>query len=288
MCPREKMERLEGIMEMDLFKKIIDECKSMGAKAVFLGGFGEPLMDPLLAERVRYVKGQGLFCNFISNGSLWDEAQARDFIEAGLDEVRFSFYGQTKEVYEEVHRGLNFEVTRRNIYRLIDLKKKLASKTPSILVYFLAMNNNHDQVDWFREEWEAAADFIEIWKPHNFSDGREYRSLNSARKKTSCGRPARGPLQFQYDGTMIPCCYDFAGKVVLGDTREQSIPEILRGEKYEALRQAHANEDYSEQSLCDNCDQLLEHTDALVYTNRHSLPPEEAVLLTNSNHFQLK
>ncbi|MFQ5717022.1 MAG: SPASM domain-containing protein, partial [Nitrospinales bacterium] len=68
----------------------------------------------------------------------------------------------------------------------------------------------------------------------------------------------------------------------------QSIPEILRGEKYEALRQAHANEDYSEQSLCDNCDQLLEHTDALVYTNRHSLPPEEAVLLTNSNHFQLK
>ena len=112
MCPREKMDRLEGIMDMDLFKRIVDECKALGATSVFLGGFGEPLMDTLIVDRVRYVKQKGLFCNFISNGSLWDEKLAREFIEAGLDEIRFSFYGQNKETYEEIHRGLNYEITR--------------------------------------------------------------------------------------------------------------------------------------------------------------------------------
>ncbi|MFQ5671859.1 MAG: radical SAM/SPASM domain-containing protein [Nitrospinales bacterium] len=288
MCPREKMDRLEGVMEMDLYKRIVDECKELGASAVFLGGFGEPLMDPMIVERIRYVKQQGMFCNFISNGSLWDETLAREIIEAGLDEIRFSFYGQDKTVYEEVHRGLNFEITRNNIYNLINLRKTLGSKTPTVMVYFLNLSQNHAHLEAFREEWEPVADFIEIWEPHNFTNGRNYRDLDVPRKKESCGRPKNGPLQFQYDGTMIPCCYDYAGKAVLGDCREQSIPEILRGEKYEALRQAHANEDYSQQPLCDNCDQLLEHSDALIYTNRHNLPAEEAVLLTNSNHYQLK
>lgn len=288
MCPREKMDRLEGVMEMDLFKKIVDESKSLGASAVFLGGFGEPLMDPMMAERVRYLKQQGMFCNFISNGSLWDRDQAKGLIEAGLDEVRFSFYGQSKKVYEEVHRGLNYDVTRKNIYNLFELREQMGNKTPTILVYFLTLDNNQDQVDAFRQEWESVADFIEIWTPHNFTDGREYRGLNTSRKKESCGRPQKGPLQFQYDGTVIACCYDFAGKIILGDIREQSIPEILRGEKYEAIRQAHTNEDYSNYPLCGSCDQLLEHADALVYTNRHDLPAEKAVLLANSNLFRIK
>lgn len=286
MCPREKMDRIEGVMDMDLFKKIVDESKALGAKAVFMGGFGEPLTDPLLVERVQYVKDRGLFCNFISNGSLFDEKQARGFIEAGLDEVRFSFYGQTKEVYESVHRGLNYEITHRNIHRFLQLKKDMGKKNPSILVYFLVLEQNKNQIQAFRDEWENVADFIEIWAPHNFGYGREYREIN-AHKKTSCGRPKRGPLQFQYDGTMIPCCYDFDGKMILGDIREKSIPEILKGKEYEALRTAHESGDFSSHSFCDNCDQLVEHSDALIFTNRHNLPPEEAVLLTNSNHFNL-
>jgi radical SAM protein with 4Fe4S-binding SPASM domain len=288
MCPREKMQRLEGVMEMDLFEKIVDACRSLGATSVFLGGFGEPLMDPLLEERVRYVKQRDMFCNFISNGSLWDPARAKKFMESGLDEVRFSFYGQTKKIYEEVHRGLNYEITRKNIRGLIEMRNALGRKNPAILVYFLALDNNRTQTDAFREEWEGLADFIEIWEPHNFGDGRGFRDLDAPRKKQSCGRPAKGPLQFQYDGTLIPCCYDYGGQVILGDIREQSIPEILRGERYAALRRAHATEDYSGQPYCAQCDQLLEHADALVYTNRHNLPPETAVLLTNSNHFQLK
>jgi hypothetical protein len=38
---------------------------------------------------------------------------------------------------------------------------------------------------------------------------------------------------------------------------------------------------------CDQCDQLLPHADALVYTNRHNLPAEEAVKLSNTDLYDL-
>ena len=38
---------------------------------------------------------------------------------------------------------------------------------------------------------------------------------------------------------------------------------------------------------CDQCDQLLPHADALVYTNRHNLLPEEAVKLSNTDLYNL-
>lgn len=287
MCPREKMDRLEGVMNAKLFKKIVDEAKSLGTKNIFLGGFGEPLTDPMIVDRVRYVKQQGMYCNFISNGSLWNKDITVQLIEAGLDEVRFSFYGQDKQTYEIVHRGLNYDITHNNIRNVIETRNRLGRKKPVVLVYFLTLDNNQKQVEAFREEWETLADFIEIWRPHNFGDGRDYRNRQEVRKKESCGRPKRGPVQFQYDGTIIPCCYDYGGKMILGDIHDNTIPEILRGEKYEALRRAHESGDFSAAPYCNECDQLLEHSDALVYTNRHNLPADQAVLLSNSNLFNL-
>ena len=288
MCPREKMERLEGVMDMGLFQTIVQQGQELGMERVFLGGFGEPLLDPLLVERVRFVKSKGLFCNFISNGSLWDSKFSDALIHAGLDEIRFSFYGQTQNVYEGVHRGLSYERTRNGIYSLLNARKRLGQKNPTILLYYLVLDENRDMVDAFRKEWEPIADFIEIWKPHNFGDGRKYRDVTRTLKKESCGRPKNGPLQFQYDGTLIPCCYDYNGKMILGDISQQTIPEILSGETYKALRRAHESGDFSNYPYCANCDQLFEHADALVFTNRHNLPTGEAVLLSNSNHFQLK
>ena len=63
--------------------------------------------------------------------------------------------------------------------------------------------------------------------------------------------------------------------------------EILNGEKYRLLRYAHRMKKFSLFPYCDQCDQLLPHADALVYTNRHNLPPEEAVKLSNTDLFDL-
>ena len=57
--------------------------------------------------------------------------------------------------------------------------------------------------------------------------------------------------------------------------------------KYRLLRFAHRAKEFGMFPYCDQCDQLRPHADALIYTNRHNLPPEEAVKLSNTDLYNL-
>lgn len=287
MCPREKLTRPQGVMSMDLFKKIVDEVSSYGITNIFLGGFGESMLDPHFAERVRYVKKFGLFCNFICNGSRLDSTRAKEIVDAGLDEIRFSVYGTTKETYQKVHHGLNFEETIQNIENLISLRKETGKENPKILVFFLILEENSHEAEAFKKEWSEKVDAIEIWRPHNWGDGRNFRQFNGA-KRRSCNRPQIGPIQVQWDGTIIPCCWDYDGKMILGDMKTHTLKEILHSGKYQAIKKAHSANAFDNYPFCSQCDQLTDHSDVLVFSNRHSLPLEDAVKRTNSNLYDLK
>jgi len=63
--------------------------------------------------------------------------------------------------------------------------------------------------------------------------------------------------------------------------------DILNGPKYRLLRYAHRMKEFNLFPYCDQCDQLLPHADALIYTNRHNLPAEEAVKLSNTDLYNL-
>ena len=60
-CPRELMTREEGVMSMELFKKIIDDALPLGLKFVTLTGFGEAMLDKHFLERVEYCKSKNLY-----------------------------------------------------------------------------------------------------------------------------------------------------------------------------------------------------------------------------------
>ncbi len=113
-------------------------------------------------------------------------------------------------------------------------------------------------------------------------DGRKYREPFG--EKISCGRPTVGPLQVQWDGTVVPCCYDYNSRMILGDFKEQTLGEIFRGEKYDKIRRAHIEGNFSEYPFCDVCDQLNKREDVLVYSNIGNAK----VGATNTDYFDLK
>lgn len=72
-CPHKKMRRKIGNMEWTLFKKIADDCARSNVRNITLNGFGEPLLDPLLSDRIKYLKKVGIPNVFMyTNGSLLD------------------------------------------------------------------------------------------------------------------------------------------------------------------------------------------------------------------------
>ena len=287
MCPRDKHEhgREHGIMDQAKYEKSVDEVVSLGAERIVLVGFGEPLLDKRLEDKMAYAKSKGMSTYIITNGSVLTGLRARRIIEAGLDEMRVSFYGMHRESYNAVMQGLEYEKTRQGLLSFLALRDEMKSPMKVQLSYLVLPENEAD-TQAFKEYWEPRVDAIEIWKPHNFGDGRDYRERADC--KTSCGRPDNGPLQIQWNGEIIPCCYDYNNQIVLGNAFEQPVLEILNSPKYRLLRYAHRQGKFSMFPYCDQCDQLLPHADALIYSNRHSLPPEEAVKLSNTDLYNLE
>lgn len=290
MCPRDihKFGRPHGIMNMQAYQKSIDEVAELGCKQVVLTGFGEPLVDKRVEQKVAYAKSKGMRTYIISNVSLLTKDRSRRLIEAGLDELRVSYYGMRKETYEKVMVGLNFDQTMKNLSDFLEVRKELGSKRPRMEISWLVLPENESDTELFQEYWEPKVDAIEIWKPHNFGDGRTYRQrYEEVSMKNTCGRPENGPLQIQWNGEVIPCCYDYNNKIVLGNAFGQPVLEILNGDKYNLLRMAHQEKKFNLFPYCDQCDQLLPHADALVYTNRHKLPKEVAVKMSNTDLYNL-
>lgn len=291
MCPREEHEhgREHGIMDQAKYERSIDEVVGLGAKKIVLTGFGEPMLDKRLEKKIAYAKSKGLSTYIITNGSVLNSKRAQGILEAGLDEMRVSFYGMGRDTYNTVMQGLDYEKTRDGLLDFLALREKLGLHTKVQLSY-LTMPENAKDEGAFKEYWEPKVEAIEIWRPHNFGDGRDYREREESPKisvKTTCGRPESGPLQIQWNGEVIPCCYDYNNKIVLGNAFEQPVLEIMNGAKYRLLRYAHRTGRFNLFPYCDQCDQLLPHADALVYTNRHNLPAEEAVKLSNTDLYNL-
>ena len=291
MCPREEHEngRAHGIMDQVKFEQSIDEVITLGAKKVVLTGFGEPMLDRRLESKIAYAKSKGLSTYIITNGSVLSSKRAQGILEAGLDEMRISFYGMGRDTYNVVMQGLDYEKTRDGLLDFLALREKLGLHTKVQLSY-LTMPENAKDESAFKEFWEPKVEAIEIWRPHNFGDGRDYREREGGEmlvSKTTCGRPESGPLQIQWNGEVIPCCYDYNNKIVLGNAFEQPILDILNSAKFRLLRYAHRTGRFNLFPYCDQCDQLLPHADALVYTNRHNLPPAEAVKLSNTDLYNL-
>src|SRR6476619_8029501 len=73
-CPRDEMHRRQGVMSLELFKKIVDECAELGITHVRVHNYGEAFLDRHLTEKVRYAKQKGIReVGMISNGSLITE-----------------------------------------------------------------------------------------------------------------------------------------------------------------------------------------------------------------------
>ena len=103
MCPRDLLFRKKGIMSVDQFKVLVDEIAPRPVSNIHLHGFGEPLLDKHLCEKISYAKAKGIRRTFlITNASLLTERLAEDLIRSGLDSVKVSFYGELKVEYERI------------------------------------------------------------------------------------------------------------------------------------------------------------------------------------------
>jgi MoaA/NifB/PqqE/SkfB family radical SAM enzyme len=246
-CPRDDMHRRQGIMSVDLFRKIVDECVELGITHVRVHNYGEAFIDKKLVEKVRYAKQQGIKeVGMISNGSLITDQIARGMIDAGLDAINISVDASGKEVFESTRIGLKYDKVIGNIERLVRLRAESGKRRPKLILSFVRQNNSADE-QAFIEHWRAIADKIHVTDLHNWAG-----TLNKESDVTyPCYRPW---LTFTvlWDGRVSLCCADFDGKIILGDLNTHSIAEIWNAEAYRDVRRQHLESGGPD--ICRACD----------------------------------
>jgi MoaA/NifB/PqqE/SkfB family radical SAM enzyme len=237
-CPRDEMHRRQGVMTLDLFKKVVDECAELGITHVRVHNYGEPFLDRHLTEKVRYAKQKGIKeVGMISNGSLITEEIARGMIDAGLDAINISVDAAGKEVFERTRLNLEYDTVIGNIRTLARLRNEAGRTHPKLILSFVRQNNSADEQAFIRE-WSQIADKIHITDLHNWAG-----TLNT---KSDVHFPCyRLWLTFTvlWDGRVSLCCADFDGRHILG---------VWNSPAYRAVRRQHLESGGPE--ICRSCD----------------------------------
>ena len=246
-CPRDEMHRLQGIMDMDLFRKVVDECAALGITHVRLHNYGEPFLDRRLVEKVRYAKTHGIAeVGMISNGSLITPDIAQGLIDAGLDAINISVDASGKETFERTRVNLDYDVVIDNIRTLDRLRREAGRTRPKLILSFVRQQDSPEE-QAFIDTWRTIADKIHITDLHNWA--------GTLHAHSDVAYPCyRLWLTFTvlWDGRVSLCCADFDGRHVLGDLRTSTIRDVWNSPAYRAVRRQHLESGGPE--ICRSCD----------------------------------
>lgn len=271
--------RKKGFMDMRLFRSIIDQAPASGVYEVSLFLAGESLLHKELPEMVAYTVSKGLESWLVTNGTLLTKEKSRELLAPGIDNIWVSLDGDTKEDYEALRPGADFDEVVQNVLDLLILKKERGSDKPDVRIHMLKSRDNPRQD--VREEFAALfADLpingIFARNPHNWRGEKDDIDTGTRGDRYYPCEALWSAMSIAWDGRVLGCSADLNGTQVFGDVREQSITEIWNSEEMVRHRRLLREKRYDELPLCAECHGLWYESNPRLHV-LSLLPPFEQI-----------
>lgn len=243
-----------GMIDMDFAKSIIDQVVAGGARSIKLNWRGEPALHKGLEDLVRYAKQKGVLeVQMNTNGIPFKRDRIERLIDAGLDRIIFSMDGATRETYEKIRVGADFDKLISNIKAFHDIRMTKKRVTPFIRIQMVRMKDNRDEVQDFFDMWSTIADDIAVKDVTNRGQGNQLNvgdQITTGRKR--CNQPWQRMIVAR-DGKVFPCCSDWDRTYEIGDANTTALKDIWKSDKMEALRDINRQGRMDEVDPCKNC-----------------------------------
>jgi radical SAM protein with 4Fe4S-binding SPASM domain len=260
-----KIKRNSGLMDFDLYKKIIDDlCEfEKPIKVLRLYKDGEPLLNPKFADMVRYAKEQGcaLQVDTTTNGSLLSPKKNLEIIEAGLDKIFISLEGLTEQFYKEFTKyQIKFDKLVENIRHFFENKKDCI-----VLIKIVGDNLTEKEKERFLNIFGDIADnlFIEhvapCWPKFEMSGvvpNSEVGIYGQEIKEVTVCPYIFYSLSINSDGKVSLCFLDWSRELIVGDVKAESFKSIWNGESLFNYRKMHLMKKRKAHPICSVCGQL--------------------------------
>jgi hypothetical protein len=133
------------VMDIALFRAILDRLHEQGYANVALYSWTEPFLNPRLHEYVEYARHLNMTCGVSTTLSLRRIRNLKQTLAAGLDVMRVSLSGSDQSTYQINHAGGDLEYVLNNlrlIRQYMDAEPSIKSR---IIVRFIRFRHNLHQ-----------------------------------------------------------------------------------------------------------------------------------------------
>lgn len=295
--PETSLTQPNGVMDQDLFEKIVDEisCYPIHMIQPFLNN--DPLMDKQIVPRLELIVRRNPLAqvNVTTNGFLLKPETARALAAMPLHTIHISSNGLTPETYRQT-MGIDAWTVLRNVNYLWDEIRRRGSRTRLVVTAILMSTNKHEVED-MREYWRARGVTFYLNplnnRAGNMSESTFQRLLPFAPEANQSqlssynmsGCPAlMAYMGILWNGDLITCCMDWRRSHVMGNARQDSLYNLWRGSRYRALRHLSDTGRLDEDPLCKGCGENRFHIDP--ESLRGLLPASDVALLENLQAFR--
>ena len=273
-CPNPDLTNV-GSMDMDVYRKIIDDYGSRGGVLTF-GTFGEPLMDKHIKERIeclhRYPKIHKI--EILTNGFFLNENIIPIMIDNGVG-VDISLDELDKKTFEDVKK-MSFDVVSKNIVNFLERNSQAANPVPvNIRIKTMKTVEETMRQELFKiiashdcsvvlnsiddniiSNWAGKLDkesFLQEYKiPKTGKTQFTHKRFNQT-NIAPCTQLWKWMVVY-WDGSVVLCCADMFSQTIVGDLKSSSISEIWNGSKMKNFRNQMVERKRFEVPLCQNCD----------------------------------
>ena len=249
MCLRHTMpsQLMHGVMDFELFKKIVDEISKEKVYSIKLSWRGEPLLNPNIVRMVEYAKKKDIKdVAFLTNGERLNQDLAEALVDAGLDWISFSIDG-LNENYEKIRFPETFENIVKKVMILKKYRDKKNRKKPLIRVQTIwgAIKNYPETYFQF---WENIADKVYV-----IADQARGDIVDFPRVKNYICRVPWQRIVVGWNGIVPQCITDYSEVNVLGDVKKETLREIWHGKKFKQLRMSIKEGKIYDNKACSVC-----------------------------------
>lgn len=253
-CPRQKMVREGGTMGFETFKKITDQAVINPDVEFRFIGYGEPLMDKGLAEKIRYAKEKKIKATrVITNGHLLDKDTALLLMNSGLDIIGIDLDSDDPQIFNSFRKGLDYSTVVANILGLISLKKEMGRSRPVIRLQVLKIEKNFKDFKGFLRKWNRLVDIIDLVPLNNWAGAIFF--AEKTHKRSDFSSPCFklwNNLPISWNGDVSICCLDFDFKFRIGNINENNLMDIWHN-GFREIRQLHLFNKRQSHTLCREC-----------------------------------
>jgi len=249
------IKRAKGFLKFEDFKKVVDETY----KSVFhirLWNWGEPLLNKEIFRMIAYAKRKKIFVNLSTNSSFLDQTISEKIVNSGLDELIVSLDGASEKAYTAYRKGGDFNKVINSIKFLTRERKRLNKKTPFIKLQFIIMKSNENEISKMKSLAKTLGvdelSFKTVGIMDYFSKEDIKKYIPSQKKysryavdsnKVLSKRGVKNWCDFiwdemviNWDGSVVPCCFDMNNRYPFGNVFNQSVKEVWNSNKYVQFR----------------------------------------------------